>query len=248
MSNSSEQFKLYSEKRARKEALNMIEKINSGEASDYNEAETLIEDEKRNKNLDFTKKEDRKRFEELSKDRREKLSNEAHAHALTENERMEIDKEKRAENHSKYGHYKDSVYKVISEVFEEKGLSTRAWRKKILRHHKLPPEAVFIFKKLKSANISINELPSDLLKKVLKRIYNLIDRKNDYDKELAQRIGHSELLRWRNGEELKNEDSFKKIISTLRDYAVVKSPKTKIGQKPRVTFKPKGSYHKDENL
>ncbi|GBE16529.1 hypothetical protein BMS3Abin15_00350 [bacterium BMS3Abin15] len=242
------QFKPYSEKRAEKEASKMEEKIKTGEANGYNEAEKLVEQEKRDKKFDFTKDEDKKRFKKLPEDKRKNLIDEVHAVSLVEDERMETDKEIRAENHKKYGHFKDYVYEMISEVFEGKGLSTRAWRKKIIRYHRLPPEVVFIFKKLESENISVNDLSPDLLKETLNKTYALIDREDEYDKELAQRIGHSELLRWRNNEELQNGDSFQKIVATLREHAVVKAPKTKIGQKPKVTFKPKGEYHKKENL
>ncbi len=225
MIESPKQSQLYSEERAAKEALKMQGKIKSGEAKDYSEAEKIVGKEKK----------EQKRINILAEKEREE-------------ERLETDKQRRAENHKKYGYYNENVYKIIDEIFREKEISTRAWNKKLKRFHQLPAEAVFIFKKLKAENISINDLPPDLLKAVLRRAFDLIDRKNDYDKDLAQRIGHQELLRWRNNEELQNGDSFKKIIATLREHAVVKAPKTKIGQKPRVTFQPKGDYHKNENL
>lgn len=224
MKNSSEQLDPYLEERAMKEAFKMKGKIEFGEAKDYNEAEKIIENEKierEQKNL------------------------------LEEKERMEKDKQFRLENYKKYGRYNDYVYKIISELFLEKGLgsaSKRAWMKKINRFHQIPPEARFIFEKLKEENISVNDISPQLLKDVLGRAFDLVDRKDDYDKDLAHKIGYMELLRWRNNEELQNGDSFKKIVATLREHAVIKVPKTKIGQKPKVTFQPKGDYHKNDNL
>lgn len=236
--------------KAEDEAHKIKGKLESGEASDYDEAEKIVEQDKKDKNFDFTKGEDRERFENLPEDKRESLISGAESMATDENKLMDKTKNERIENHKKYGQYKDFVYEVIAEIFQEKGLlkKTNVWKKKILRFHKLPPEVVFIFDKLKAENISADDVPRGILKDVLSKAYDLIDRHNEYDKDLAQRVSHSEVLRWRNNEKLQNEDSFYKIVATLRDHAVVKTPKTKIGQKPRVTFQPKGAYHKKQSL
>lgn len=213
-----EKFKPYSEAQAAAEASKMKEKIESGKAENYTEAEKLVG---------------------IDKD---------HQEALVENERIGRYQRERAENYQKFGKYSYGVYETIEEIFREKGIDSKAWLKKLNRFHKLPPEAAFVFKKLEEEGFVINDIPVDLLKDVLLRSFSLIDRNNEYDKDLAQRIGHEELIRWRTNEGLQKQDSFKKIIATLRDHCVLKAPKTKIGQKPRVTFRPKGSYHNDESL
>ncbi|PIV51950.1 hypothetical protein CO115_04145 [Candidatus Falkowbacteria bacterium CG_4_9_14_3_um_filter_36_9] len=242
------QTNFYSEERALKEASKMQKKIESGEASDYNEDEKIIEKEKILGKIDFSEKQNREKFEELPQDKKRNLINTSFLVALEENERVKKDRQKKVENYRKYGKYAKHIYEIVVEIFQSKNMSSRAWRKKILRFHKLPAEAMFVFKKLKEENININEIPPDILKKILIRAFSLIDRKDDYDRDLAQKIGHFELLRWRNKEDLQNEDSFKKIVATLREHAVIKVTRTKAGQKPRVTFQPKGEYHKNENL
>ncbi|MFC1756522.1 hypothetical protein ACFLY1_01050, partial [Patescibacteria group bacterium] len=86
MPESKEQFNPYSEERARREASKMEEKIEGGEATNYREAEDLIEQEKRERNLDFSKDEDREFFDSLPEKRKEAIKEKAHENALIEDE------------------------------------------------------------------------------------------------------------------------------------------------------------------
>lgn len=163
----------------------------------------------------------------------------------------EIPKPGQSERHvegEEYGEYSENVYKTTIETMQKLGLLGKAKKRKIERYHQLPAEAVFIFKKLEEQGVDINSVPEELLKDALKHTFGLIEKDEEYDQELVKKIGKLETIRWRQGEELKNAESFHKIVQTLKEHAVPEKPKTKVGQQPRVKYVPRGEYHKKESL
>lgn len=148
----------------------------------------------------------------------------------------------------KYPTYDRHVYQTVVEAMGEYSQLSKNKRHKIIKYKTLPAEAVFIFKKLEENGIDINNAPKESLKQALRQAFQLIDRSDAYDQDLMKKVGQLETLRWRNGEEQQDESSFQKIVATLKDHAVSETPKTKIGQNPRVRFEPKGEYHKKQSL
>ncbi len=147
-----------------------------------------------------------------------------------------------------YGEYSDSVYSLIIEVMKELQILSKMRKLKIKRYKRLPPEALYLFKKLEEEGCDINTLPSQDLKQALAFIFKKVDRSDEYDQELIRRIGWFETFRWRMNEKLKNDDSFYKIIQTLREHAVASRPATKSEQKARIKFKPNADYRYKQNL
>jgi hypothetical protein len=148
----------------------------------------------------------------------------------------------------RYGEYAEHVYQSVVKVMKEIGAGGKVKLHKILRYHQLPAEAVYAFKKLEQAGYQVNDIPAVHLERVLRYIYGLIDRNDPYDAALQEKIGKLETLRWRQGDELKEPDSFYKIVSTLREHAVPERPQAKDEQQPRVHFQPRGEYRGKQNL
>ena len=149
---------------------------------------------------------------------------------------------------TKKSRYSDRIYRSVLEVIDEIGILSRVKEQKIGKYHKLPSEVNFVLERLKENNIDPDELQEDDLKLVLKYGLSLIDRKDEYDQELMQKIGPQELVRWRSGQRLENPESFYKIVETLKEHAVAEQPKPIDLQQPRVRFRPKGEYHRKQNL
>lgn len=147
-----------------------------------------------------------------------------------------------------YKIYDDRIYELVISSMREKGMLSKIKGKKIRHHKQLPAEAVFVFKKLEAEGIDINKLADEDIKKALDYSLGTIDRKDDYDKELTDKIGQMEIIRWRKGEELKDPDSFTKIVKTLKEHAVPERQKTIMEQRPRARLQPRGDYHKKQNL
>ena len=154
---------------------------------------------------------------------------------------------KKIEN-EEYPVYEEHIYGIVAEAMKEFSNLSRTKKRKILKYKRLPAEAVFIFKKLEANGIDINKAPAEVLKQALRQSFELIDRRDDYDKDLMVKVGQLETLRWRAGEKLNDDASFQKIVATLKDHAVPETPLTKIGQNPKVRFAPKGEYHKKQSL
>lgn len=147
-----------------------------------------------------------------------------------------------------YGEYSENVYKTVIDTMQELGMLGKVKKRKIRKYHQLPAEAVFIFKKLEEQGVDVNNAPEKLLKDALRRTFGLIEKEEEYDQDIINKIGKLETIRWRRAEELKNAESFHKIVQTLKEHAVPEKPKTRIEQQPRVEFMPKGEYHKKESL
>jgi len=147
-----------------------------------------------------------------------------------------------------YPAYDNHVCQVVLEVMKELEKVGKNKSKKIKKYKRLPAEAIFLFKKMEENGLDVNNTERGFLKEALKQTFELIDRKDDYDKDLIKNIGEMETLRWRGRGELRDESSFQKIVAILKDHAVSKPPLTKIGQSPRVRFAPKGEYHKKQSL
>lgn len=147
-----------------------------------------------------------------------------------------------------YKIYDNRIYELVINAMREKGMLGKVKRKKIRHYKQLPAEAVFVFKKLEAKGIDINKLSDEEIKKSLDYSLGTIDRKDEYDKELTDKIGQMEMIRWRKGEKLKNPDSFTKIVETLKEHAVPERQKTLMEQQPRARLQPRGEYHKRQSL
>ncbi len=148
----------------------------------------------------------------------------------------------------KYPIYLDFIYEVVLRVMGRFCKMTRNRRRKIKKYHKLPVEAMFIFQTLENLGFDVNEMSESDLEQSLELSFSLIDRDNKYDQELMRKVGHLETMRWRIGEDLKDEGSFYEIVKTLKKHYVAKTPLTKIAQNPKVKFVSRGDYHKKQSL
>lgn len=140
--------------------------------------------------------------------------------------------------------YEHRVFQAVLSVMQELGTYSRNKQQKIGKYHKLPAEIAHAFSVLEKAGVIINSLNEEDLKLVIQRGFQIIDRTSEYDQELMNKISPQELVRWRRGMPLENDESFYRIVETLKEHAVPVRPLTVAAQQPRVRFAPKGQYHK----
>lgn len=148
--------------------------------------------------------------------------------------------------------YASHVYTIMYAAFVAKGKPTRRAIMRLkrvwMRYNFVPKEVQIAFSMLERAGCDINAAPQEELREFLEWLFSRRSRSCDYDNELVAKIGLPELLRWRTGQKLQDGSSAALITETLRDHAVPARPPTKVQQRPRARFAPKGDYHRKENL
>jgi len=128
---------------------------------------------------------------------------------------------KKIEN-EEYPVYEEHVYGIVAQAMKEFSNLSKTKKRKIIKYHRLPAEAVFIFKKLEANGVDINKAQEELLRQALQQAFALIDRRDDYDNDLMIKVGQLETLRWRAGEKLNDPP---RIV-------ILRPPRLRSGQAP----------------
>jgi len=145
--------------------------------------------------------------------------------------------------------YNNEIYElVIKERIRKDGKIPEIQKTKIRRYGRLPGEIQVLFQGMEEMGIIINQVPIEKLQILIQQAFELIEKNSEYDKDLMQKIGALELARWRLNTALREDNSFSKIVETLRDHAVPYRAPTKVQQNSRTRFVSKGEYFKKESL